>query len=555
MKILKPLLLSSLLFTLLLLAIAPSFAQEPATSPAYVPGEILVKFVAPKPPQQGLRALSAAGLRVAEVSPYSGIVRVKVTPGREAETIAALQARGEVRYATLNYILTAFDPPNDSEFSKQWGLHNTGLNGATPDADIDALEAWDITTGSNAVIIAIVDSGVDLDHPDLQANLMPGYDFVNDDADPDDDFGHGTHVAGIAAAVGNNGIGVSGVSRNAKIMPVKVLNSGGIGSVSSIVNGIDYAVANGADIINLSLGAAGTSYPCVSVTPFPYDFTPIQEAMQRALDNNVLVVAAAGNGNESFVNCPAAYDEALAVGATNYNDSRWVWNSNQGSNQGDRLSVVAPGGSASSLDLTTGIYSTESNGGYGYKSGTSMSTPHVAGLAALLWSYNPNLTQAEVHSVIESTADDLGPVGFDIEYGHGRINTRRALEALNDFQITPSQINFLADNITDPMALPNQIQITSLSPETEPISWTAVISPAVTWLAPVSPTTGTVSVSSPAALTLTATRPATYGLYNTTVIVSGKTAAGAEVGIRQTKVYLQYTYAGAALYLPMIVKP
>jgi len=376
-------------------------------------------------------------------------------------------------------------------------------------------------------------------------------------------MGHGSHVAGIAAAVGNNGQGVAGVSWKATIMPVKVLDSSGNGTATSVAAGIDYAVANGADVINLSLG--GSTYPCSG-------FAVILDAIQNALLNEVLVVAASGNNNDlTNVSCPAAFDEALAVGATNHKDERWEWNSSQGSNGGSRLDVVAPGGSETSTSNgTDGIYSTKANGTYGYESGTSMSTPHVTGLAALLLAYDTNLAAPDVRSVIEATVDDLGPAGFDVEFGQGRINARQALEALVSFQSSPAQLDFSITAESGGLPVSGNLQLTSAA--TDSVTWTASLSPTVSWLT-VSPLTGTLSAAtSPTTTTITATQPSAYGVYSTTVIIAAVDSSGASLGTRSTSVTLTYsatpiptptatpsptptaTASNEKLYLPLILK-
>jgi hypothetical protein len=469
--------------------------------------------------------------------------------------MAALLARGDVKFAQLNYIITTAVIPNDPSFYLQWGLYK-----------IDAPGAWDIHTGDSNIVVAVVDTGVDLDHPDLQAGLwlnndeipangvdddgngyiddVNGWDFCNTpsggstctlapDNNPDDENSHGSHVAGIAAASGNNNKGIAGLSWAATIMPVKALDRFGSGTINSVANGINYAVANGARVINLSLGAGGTSYPCAG-------FGAIRDAMQDALARDILVVVASGNQGATKVACPAALDEAFAVGATTSIDFRW-----SGSNRGERLDIAAPG---------QGIYSTIQSGGYGYKTGTSMATPHVAGLVALLQSFSPGLVHDEdIRSVIEVTAADLGLPGHDDEYGHGRINARRALESLVSLQTSPARIDFLIDESSGSMPDPDYIQV--ISNDSNYVTWTAVISPSVSWLSLSPPTSGVVSTaSSPIELTLVSTRPLAYGTHNTTVIVTGTNLAGLELGARRTKVFLNYVAEIKSIYLPLIQK-
>ncbi|HDN80020.1 MAG TPA: peptidase S8, partial [Chloroflexi bacterium] len=298
--------------------------------------------------------------------------------------------------------------PNDSYYETyQWNLRR-----------INAPSAWGITTG-NDTIIAILDTGVDTGHPDLAAKIVNGYDFVNGDSDPSDDNGHGTHVAGIAAAVSNNGIGIAGVSWGARIMPVKVMDADGEGSHYDIANGIIWAANNGARIINLSLGSQASSQT-------------LQNAVNEAYTKGCLLVAAAGNyyqeGNPVIY--PAAYPNVLAVAATGYNDEHASY-----SEAGDYVDVAAPGGNPESdadTDPNHWIMSTFWRGkGYGdylWMAGTSQAAPHVAGLAALVWTVNPSLSNDGVASVITSSAVDIGDLGKDDFFGYGRIDAYAAVK-------------------------------------------------------------------------------------------------------------------------------
>ena len=267
--------------------------------------------------------------------------------------------------------------------------------------------AWNYTMGSNGIKIAVVDSGVLATHPEFAGRVLPGYDFVNNDTDATDDFGHGTHVAGIIAAGANNGIGMVGVCPNCSIIPVKVLNESNQGTWSAVAAGILFAVDAGANVINLSLGGST-------------DSQVVADAVHYATVHNVLVVAAAGNvrSNEPFY--PAALDEVVGVAATRNDDTNWSL-----SNYGYFVEVSAPG---------YAVYSTYNNlgntySGYNYMSGTSMAAPHVSGLAGLLFSQNPNLTIAQVRSLLQLTSVDLGDPGLDDHYGYGRIDAFAALQA------------------------------------------------------------------------------------------------------------------------------
>ena len=254
-------------------------------------------------------------------------------------------------------------------------------------------------------MVAVVDSGIKLDHPEFAGRLTAGYDFVNDDDAPDDDAGHGTHVAGIIAAGMDNGVGSTGVCPRCLLMPVKVLGANNLGTWSNLAQGVLYAADHGADVINLSLGGTVSSQTLAA-------------AVAYAQAHGVLVVAAAGNNGSDQPYYPAALDGVVGVGATTAEDARW-----QNSNFGESVDVVAPG------DLIFSTYYQLDNvfGGYMYLSGTSMATPYVSGLAGLALSLDPALTAVEVTDLLQQGVDDLGTPGRDAEYGYGRINAAKTL--------------------------------------------------------------------------------------------------------------------------------
>jgi len=315
--------------------------------------------------------------------------------------------------------------PNDPGYQYLWGMHNTGQAPfyGTADADIDAQEAWGITTGSPQVIIAVVDTGVDYNHPDLASNIwqntgeiingkdddgngyiddVRGWNFVAKNNDPMDDSGHGTHCAGTIAAVGNNGIGVTGTAWNVKIMPLKFLNAQGSGFVSDAISAILYANRKGAAVISNSW--SGTGYT---------------QSLKDAIDSSssVIVCAAGNSGANSDVNpqYPAAFTSSniLSVAASDYNDKLASF-SNYGTASVD---LAAPGVS---------IYSTTKSGSYQYLSGTSMATPHVAGVAALVKSQNPSQSGSQIRSRILSSVDVVSSLSGKVASG-GRLNAARAL--------------------------------------------------------------------------------------------------------------------------------
>jgi len=301
-----------------------------------------------------------------------------------------------MEFAERDFIASAFIETNDPYVTSgnEWHLNR-----------IQALQAWDITAGSSNILIAVLDSGVDLAHPDLAGRILPGFDFVGNQANALDDYGHGTAVGGTIVASGNNGIGVAGVAYGCSVLAVKVMDSTGSAAHSTIAEGIEYAVQQGARIINLSLGG-----DCSSMT--------LQNAIDYAWSNNVLVVAAAGNNGGTVPQYPAACDHVLAVSATEPDDSR-CWFSSYGS----YVTLFAPGDN---------IWTTQRDlsNPYGAWSGTSFSSPVVAAVAALVLSLSPSLSNSQVVEVLKETADDLGAVGYDSVFAYGRVNAFRAVSAV-----------------------------------------------------------------------------------------------------------------------------
>jgi subtilisin family serine protease len=291
----------------------------------------------------------------------------------------------------------AVDPLRD----RQWGL-----------SMIEADAAHAVSTGAGAVV-AVIDTGVLGSHPDLGRRLLPGRDFVEDDDTPQDGNGHGTHVSGIVAANAGNAIGVSSVAPGAQILPVRVLGDDGSGTVDDVAAGVDWAVARGADVINLSLGDEGA---------FLGPDAAFAAAIDRALDLGTVVVAAAGNSGLPACEQPDGEGRLLCVGAVDRRRTRGLFSS-----FGRGLGLVAPGGSA--LPLTgEGVLSTFTGPEYEEMSGTSQAAPHAAGVAALLVARGVR-GQAAVQRML-ATAVDAGPPGPDPEYGAGIVNARRALEGL-----------------------------------------------------------------------------------------------------------------------------
>lgn len=379
---------------------ANSVTPPPTDSPPlpilpgqYAPDEVLIRFKGVATDEGIQQCLASASAIVLSSIEELRVWVVQVPFGEVAESIAAISTCPEVRYVEPNYMAFIADTiPSDPGWSLQYGLVN-----------IRAPQGWDYSTGSTAVTIAIVDSGVDLSHVDLAAKIIPGYDFVNNDSIAQDDNGHGTHVAGIAAASGNNGIGVAGVSWGARIMPVKVLNASGNGSFADVAAGIIWAADNGAQIINLSLGGASNS-------------VVLQGAVDYASNRGVILVAAAGNTGANFVLYPAHYSNVIAVAATDNTNTHASF-----SNYGPEIDLSAPGAS---------IYSTSPGGTYAYNSGTSMAAPYVSGLAAILLGIPGNGGSGAITMQMQSTALDLGLAGWDDFYGDGLIQMDRAIQSV-----------------------------------------------------------------------------------------------------------------------------
>lgn len=265
--------------------------------------QILVRFAEGTSPEVAEAALAEAGAQPRTRIARTGTRVVSVPPARRAAVLATLAASPAVEYAESDVLLQILDTvPNDSRWSEQWGARK-----------VAAPRAWDTARGSGSVVVAVLDTGVELGHPDLRgAAWVPGYDFVNGDSDPADDQGHGTAVAGVAAATTNNGVGVAGICWTCSLMAVKVLDANGSGSTSTIARGIVWATDHGADVINLSLGGPGSTQT-------------LADAVAYAASKGVTLVAAAGNNGTSSPFYPAAYSAVISVGATDGSDRRYSW--------------------------------------------------------------------------------------------------------------------------------------------------------------------------------------------------------------------------------------
>jgi subtilisin family serine protease len=391
-----------------------------AEGPRYAPGQVLVRFKPSVSTQFVNATLARYDTKKIKRISHLNLYQVRIPDWASVEEMAyALSQNPDVMYAGPNYIARIMVTPNDLLFREQWALNNTGQKIDVPgapsgkaQADIKATTGWEETKGSAETVVAIIDSGIDFEHPDLKNKTVSrGRDFANEDWDATDDNGHGTYVAGVAAADTNNDEGIAGVAWNCLILPVKVADKEGIAFYSDLIDGILWAADNGADVINLSLGGDQ-----------PDD--SLRDALRYAHDKDVVVAAAAGNDNTA-VFYPAAYDAyCLAVAATDYNDERTDW-----SCFGPEVDVAAPG------EFVLGTYPTYMTDmtaylPYAFGSGTSASTPHVAGLAALIKGLKPWLTADEIMDVIRFSSDDVNSgehSGRDDYIGYGRINMEKAL--------------------------------------------------------------------------------------------------------------------------------
>lgn len=370
----------------------------------HAPGELMVKFV---PGQSGV-VNAKIGAKEAGYNKAIGVTRVILPKNVSVQqAISYYNSRVEVVYAEPNYIHHKAWTPNDPRLPQQYAMPRT-----------KAIEGWDQMRGAPDVVIAIVDTGVDYTHEDLAPKMLPGYDFVDDDADPMDEGGHGTHVAGIAAAVTNNGKGIAGMAPDCSIMPVRVLGPGG-GTAEWVANGITYAANNGAHVINMSLGSAGAS-------------TVIHDACKFALTRGAIPIAAAGNHGTTQLFYPAGFPEVMAVANTDANDNR-----NPGSAYGDWVDVAAPG---------TNIMSTLPGNAYGNLTGTSMACPYVAGLAGMVKASWRAATPQQIRQHISQNSDFVGT--FVI---WGRINVLRSVPTqvtTNPYVLTANSATMFEGTVT-----------------------------------------------------------------------------------------------------------
>jgi len=325
-----------------------------------------------------------------------------------ASFIAELEEQPNVEAVEPNYVINRSATASDPYYTRQWYHQVIGVE-----------DAWDVTTGSSEVVVAIIDDGLDINHQEFKNRIIAPYDVVLDSKLKITAGEHGTHVAGIIAGSINNSYGGAGVAPNVKIMPINVFDRENARH-SDVIKAIDYAIKQGADIINLSLGGTESS-------------ALFNEAIQRAHKAGLLIIAAAGNDGKNIYDYPASYDHVIGVSATDKNDKIARY-----SNYGSTIDLAAPG---------TNIYSTLPYNTYGYMTGTSMATPIVAGVAALVWSINPSLTNEQIEQQLYRTSLDLGVEGKDRYYGYGRIDANKAVAVIPD--VEQKQMILTVDEIVD----------------------------------------------------------------------------------------------------------
>ncbi|MBN1481851.1 hypothetical protein EH223_05870 [candidate division KSB1 bacterium] len=453
-------------FAVLFVLISAAIQQPEA--PEFVEGEVLVKFAEGISTQAVEAALAQIGAESVQIFEFIGVQHLKLTTDKSVKkAVQEFSELDNVVYAEPNYIYTTALTPNDPKFSQLWGMDNTGQTGGLAGADISALDAWEKTTGSHAVLVGVIDSGIDFTHEDLAANIYTnpgedawadpndptsgnhtdddkngkvddwkGWNFINNSNNAYDDYMHGTHCAGTIGAIGNNGVGVVGVNWNVKMMPLKFLDRNGTGTTTNAIKAIEYAADMGVDILSNSWGSSGYS-------------ESLEDAISYANDRGVLFVAAAGNDgtdNDAIPFYPSSYVIAnvVSVAASDHGDKRALWGSGGGDDDGcgfvcSNAVAAVPGSNygKTSVDLAApgkDIVSTVPGNSYASLSGTSMAAPHVAGAAALLLAANPGLTIDEMISALFNTVDPLDDFDNKTVTG-GRLNVAAAVRSVSPVQL------------------------------------------------------------------------------------------------------------------------
>ncbi len=412
----------SLSFLAAIVILSPAYAQPPGE---HVAGRLLVQHRSNGDRDVAQQVLARVGARIEKELPQIGVSVLQVPEPAALAISAALTRTGLFTFVEPDGIAhsgQAAITPNDPDFSSQWHLNQ-----------IQSPDAWALTTGSAGATIAIIDSGVDSTHPDLASKLVPGWSFLTGTSDTSDVLGHGTAVAGTAAAATNNGTGVAGVSWGTMIMPLVVLNSSDYASYSDISSAITYAADHGVRVINISIGGSSAS-------------STLQSAVDYAWSKGAVIFASAMNNSTSAPYYPAACTNVIAVSATDNNDNLASF-----SDYGSWIDLSAPG---------TSILTTMMGSGYGYWQGTSFSSPIAAATAALVLSVQPTLTNSALVSLLEQNSDDLGSPGWDQYFGYGRINVYKALVAAGaaTLDTTPPSVTISSPAASSTVAGTIQIQ-------------------------------------------------------------------------------------------------
>ncbi len=486
----------------------PQLPAPPAVQPGVLaPGRVLVGWKEDAAEQVRSELLAAQGWQVLRSIDELDANIVAVPKGEELAAVAALQADPSVAYAEADYVAYAAGAfaapagqstpplsaqgvqPNDTFWTAQWSPRRVQLP-----------LAWELSQGSPSAVVAVIDSGIDLSHPEFAGRLQAGFDYVEWDTVPQDQYGHGTHVSGVIAAAGNNGLGVAGSAWAVQLVPLRALDRNGLGTASNIAQAIIAASNRRVSVINLSLALSGPSIT-------------VQNAIVAARNNDILVVAATGNNSQpgfppAAVSYPAAYPEALAVAATTRWEDRAAY-----SNGGPEVEVAAPGGEASDP-----IFSASLNGGYAMLYGTSIATAHVSGVAALLRGYAPQWSAAAVRDALRNTADKVGSTpyvaGRNDRLGYGRIDAEAALRwsIAPTITFTPASPSLLA-------AAAQPLPYTTIelgNHSLQPLSW-QVTSISHAWLRVDLPQSGSLAYPATARLQVGLTSLPASGLHFATI--------------------------------------
>jgi len=436
-------------FLFSLIAFVPFVSADDGQNGNPLPERLLVKFQPGTSLSDIAQVHKREGGRVEATLSQIGVQVVTIPQGQRASKMASYRTQKEVRYVEVDSVAQAVDVPNDPSFNVQWDM-----------TKVQAPQAWGVTKGSQNVIIAILDTGIDVNHPDLAGKVVSSVNFTDSSTAYANGQSHATHVAGIAAAITNNGVGIAGLGRNSSLMNVKVLGDNGYGYYSWIAQGIIWAADHGADVINLSLGGSSAS-------------PTLENAVNYAWSKGVVVVAAAGNNGSTVPFYPADYTNCISVAATDYNDALASW-----SNHGSWVDVAAPGVS---------IYSCIPGSQYGYMSGTSMASPHVAGLCGLVFSVASDTNgngriNDEVKSAVEASCDKVG-----IDVVSGRINAYRAVQLASTTSISVSTAT--------PTATPTPTQVPTATPTPTPVP---TVTPTPTPVPTATPTPTPIPTATPA---------------------------------------------------------